>query len=109
MLLDTRDMREPEGEARAKELDNIRSLPPPPPPPPPWPSTLTFHLSMTVGNGEEHYYFDCWVLFSRQGAETPAAGILEYGPPGYPPVGFPQALRHQWSRCGGGPTGQTPV
>ena len=48
-------------------------------------------------------------LFSRQGVETPAAGILEYGPPGYPPVGFPQALRHQWSRCGGGPTGQTPV
>ena len=30
-------------------------------------------------------------LFSRQGAETPAAGILEYGPPGYPSVGSPQA------------------
>ena len=35
-----------------------------------------------------------------------AAGILEYGPPGYPPVGSPQAplvprrLRHQWARCG---------
>ena len=62
-----------------------------------------------------YYLFDCSVLFSRQGVETPAAGILEYGPPGYPPVGFPQAplvprrLRHQWSRCGGGPTGQTPV
>jgi hypothetical protein len=37
-------------------------------------------------------------LFSRQGVETPAAGILEYGPPGYPPVGFPLALRHQWLR-----------
>jgi hypothetical protein len=48
---------------------------------------------------------DCWVLISRQGAETPAAGILEYGPPGYPSVGSPQAplvprwLRHQWARC----------
>ena len=24
--------------------------------------------------------FDCWVLFSRQGAETRAAGILEFRP-----------------------------
>ena len=29
-------------------------------------------------------------LFSRQGAETPAAGILEFRPPGCPPVGSPQ-------------------
>jgi hypothetical protein len=34
--------------------------------------------------------FDCWVLFSRQGAEAPAAGILEFRPPGCPPVGSPQ-------------------
>ena len=33
---------------------------------------------------------DCWFFFSRQGAETPAAGILEFGPPGCPPVGSPQ-------------------
>ena len=30
-------------------------------------------------------------LFSRQGVETPVAGILEYGSPGYPPVGSLQA------------------
>ena len=24
--------------------------------------------------------FDCWVLISRQGAETAAAGILEFAP-----------------------------
>ena len=29
------------------------------------------------------FHFDCWVLFSRQGAETPAAGILEFGPSGH--------------------------
>ena len=28
----------------------------------------------------ENRVFDCGVLFSRQGAETPAAGILEFGP-----------------------------
>ena len=30
------------------------------------------------------------ILFRRQGAEAPAAGILEFRPPGCPPVGSPQ-------------------
>ena len=30
------------------------------------------------------------LLFSRQGAETPAAGILEFGPRGCPFAGSPQ-------------------
>jgi hypothetical protein len=30
------------------------------------------------------------VAFSRQGAETPAAGILEFGPTGCPYAGSPQ-------------------
>ena len=55
--------------------------------------------------------FDCWVVFSRQGAETSAAGILEFRPPGCPPVGSPQVPvehRYQWARCGSCPTGRTP-
>ena len=31
-----------------------------------------------------------YCLFSRQGAEAPAAGILEFRPPGCPPAGSPQ-------------------
>ena len=61
--------------------------------------------------------FDCRVLFSRPGAETPAAGILEYGPPGYPSVGSVQAVAavaglHSWRHvynCTVGPTVQLAV
>ena len=37
--------------------------------------------------GDQRRELDCWVLFSRQGAETPAARILELRPPGYPESG----------------------
>ena len=55
--------------------------------------TTVFPYTLTLvqyGIGSQLEY-DCCVLFSQQGAETPAAGILEYGPPGYPSVGSPQA------------------